>query len=65
MEHNFFSVLAIFFPAATGILAGANISGDLKVIQSFPLQGTFSNVLTVKIPLINLSDLSHHISMLT
>ncbi|XP_018915712.2 bumetanide-sensitive sodium-(potassium)-chloride cotransporter [Bemisia tabaci] len=38
--QDFFSVFAIFFPAASGFLAGANISGDLRDPQKAIPKGT-------------------------
>ncbi|KAI1889675.1 hypothetical protein AGOR_G00165400 [Albula goreensis] len=47
--ETFFSVFAIFFPAATGILAGANISGDLKDAQAAIPKGTLLAILITAI----------------
>uniref|UniRef100_A0A4W3HHW8 Solute carrier family 12 member 2 n=1 Tax=Callorhinchus milii TaxID=7868 RepID=A0A4W3HHW8_CALMI len=48
-NEDFFSVFSIFFPAATGILAGANISGDLADPQSAIPKGTLLAILITTI----------------
>jgi len=61
-QAGFWQVFAIFFPAVTGIMAGANLSGDLKnPRRSLPL-GTMSAIIVTMLVYIGIAFVIARIS---